>query len=254
MYSFLFALQYLTRIPSKSITFDERLFGRSSMFFPVVGLILGGFLMLIDWLTGAFYPDAVRSAVLVISMVLLTGGIHLDGFMDTVDGIFGGSTKEKKMEIMRDSRVGAFSVLAVFCLLLIKYSFLAGFQKGSGFTALIMMAVYGRWAMTYALSIFSYARDEGIGKLFSQYTGKSELIVASLFTASVALFCGGIGGLIVFFITVLFAHMFCSYIRSVLGGLTGDTYGALNELTEVFVLAVYLPLYKYLPVIFNRLF
>lgn len=250
MSSFVFALQHLTRIHLCDVAFDERNLGRSGMFFPLVGIILGAILVVVDRLAVLLFPPAAVAAAVVVGLVLLTGGIHLDGFMDTVDGVFSGRPRERKLEIMRDSRVGAFGALAVFCLLLFKFALLTGLAGTGRYMAFIMMAVFGRWAMTYAIARFPYARAEGMGTPHSRYTGSFELGVASL-TAVAAAAAGGPGGIIIFFVSAAAAHIFCVYIKNILGGLTGDTYGALNEILEVFVLALYIPLVKYAPSLFT---
>lgn len=250
MSSFVFALQHLTRIHLCDVAFNERNLGRSGMFFPLVGIILGAILVVVDRLAGFLFPPAAAAAAVVVGLVLLTGGIHLDGFMDTADGVFSGRPRERKLEIMRDSRVGAFGALAVFCLLLFKFALLTGLAGNGQYMALIMMTVFGRWAMTYAIARFPYAREEGMGTLHSRYTGSFELGVASLIAIAAA-GAGGPGGIIIFFASAAAAHIFCLYIKNTLGGLTGDTYGALNEILEVFVLALYLPLSKYAPSLFT---
>lgn len=244
MRSFVFALQHLTRIHIGNVAFDERQLGRSVMFFPLVGLILGGLLIAVDHLAGMLFPPMAASAAVLVGLVALTGGIHLDGFMDTMDGVFSGRPRERKLEIMKDSRVGAFGVLGVFCLLLFKFGLLTGLDGPGSYTALIMMTVFGRWSMTYAIARFPYARSEGMGKLHKLHTGSFELAVASVTALVIAVGAGKIGGLAIFAISAVFAHLLCSYLNRVLGGLTGDTYGFLNESTEVFALAVYISLEK----------
>jgi len=251
--SFIFALQHLTRIHLADVAFDQRQLGRSGMYFPLVGLILGLLLVLMDWIAGLLFPPIAAAAALVLGLVVLTGGIHLDGFMDTVDGVFSGRPRERKLEIMRDSRVGAFGALGVFCLLLFKFGLLAGLTEKT-FQPLILMTVLGRWSMTYAIARFPYARSEGMGRLHSLHTGKLELAVASLTALLIATATGGVGGIVIFCISIFFSHMICVYLNRVLGGLTGDTYGFLNEITEVFVLSLYFPLARYAPEIFSVLF
>ena len=250
MKSFVFALQHLSRLHVCSPAFDERSLGRSGMFFPLVGLILGALLAGADLLAGMIFPPLAASAAVLVAMVIITGGMHLDGFMDTVDGVFSGRPREKKLEIMRDSRVGAFGALGLFCLLLFKFGLVAGLAGGRP-GAFIIMAVTGRWAMTYAIARFPYVRKEGLGKLYSQYTGNFELAVATLTALVVTAAAGGAGGIIIFFTVLAVTHMLCCYLHRVLGGLTGDTYGFLNELLEVFVLALYLPLHSHAPHLFS---
>ena len=250
MKSFVFALQHLTRLHLAEVAFDQRQLGRSGMYFPLVGLILGLMLVLTDRLAGLLFPPTAAAAAVVVGLVLLTGGIHLDGFMDTVDGVFSGRSRERMLEIMKDSRVGAFGALGVFCLLLFKFSLIAGLT-GRTYQALIMMTVLGRWAMTYAIARFPYARNEGMGKLHSLHTGNFELAVASLTALVVVAATGGLGGMVIFCASLFFVHLICVYLNRVLGGLTGDTYGFLNEITEVFILALFIPLARYAPYIFS---
>lgn len=248
--SFIFALQHLTRFHLFKATFDERRFGRSGMFFPLVGLILGGLLIIVYWFADFFLPPAAVAAIAVVGLVIMTGGMHLDGLMDTIDGIYSGRSRLKKLEIMKDSRVGAFGVLGAVCLLLLKFSLFMGLGGVSYFSALIMMTVFGRWSMTYAIARFPYAREEGMGKLYKIHTGNIELAVASLTAFIVALAAGSIGGIIILVVTALTAHLLCGHWKIALGGLTGDTYGALSEILEVFVLVLYLLLLGKAPFLF----
>jgi adenosylcobinamide-GDP ribazoletransferase len=249
---FVFAVQHLTIIPLKSgRPFDERKLGRSSMFFPLVGLILATLIIALDLLTGNLFPPSVRPAILIVSLIIFTGGIHLDGFMDTADGVLSGRSRERKLEIMRDSRVGAFGVIALFSLLLLKYSLIAGFIGKEIYPPLIMMIVLGRGAMTLAIGKFPYARAEGLGSVYLKYTGNFEVFVAGLISFIVAFACSGVGGLLIFLIMLIFTWIICSYFKKVLGGLTGDTYGALNEILEVLLLIIYISAIKLFPSIFK---
>lgn len=250
MRSFVFALQHLTRIRIMDVPFDERQLGRSGMYFPLVGLILGLLLILVDRLAWVMFPPMAAAAAVLVCLVVFTGGIHLDGFMDTVDGVFSGRPRERMLEIMKDSRVGAFGALGAFCLLLFKFGLLTGLSGPGDYGALILMTVSGRWAMTYAIARFPYARDEGMGRLYKLYTRSFELAAASGVALVIALAAGKLGGAVIFLLSALFAHLLCGYLNRVLGGLTGDTYGFLNELTEVFVLAIYLPVERYFPYLF----
>ncbi|MFZ5596919.1 MAG: adenosylcobinamide-GDP ribazoletransferase [Bacillota bacterium] len=250
MKSFVFALQLLTRIRILDLSFNEKALGRSTMFFPLVGLFLGGILVFIHRVAGEIFPPAAVAAAVVVALVMLTGGMHLDGFMDTVDGLFSGRPRERMLEIMKDSRAGSFGVVGVVCLLLFKFSLITGIAGVYDYMGLIMMTVTGRWGMTYATARFPYAREEGMGRLFTLHTGIPELAVASLTALVVSAVAGGLGGLIIFLSAGIFTHLLCMYMNKVLGGLTGDTYGAVNEVLEVFVLALYISLNRLAPILF----
>lgn len=245
MNSFFFALQHLTRIYIKDVPFDEKDLGRSGMFFPLVGLLLGGIMVGLLWLSAAVFPPPATAALLVVGMVIVTGGLHLDGFMDTMDGVLSGRSRERKMEIMKDSRVGAFGALGLACLLLLKFALILSLPGHYLPRILILVPVLSRWGMVYAIARFPYARPEGLGKLYSQFTSNRELAVATLVACAVAAGAGGPAGLVLLGLAGISAHLLCAQFVKQLGGLTGDTYGAVNEILEVIVLLMFYPLYKF---------
>ena len=135
--AFLAALQFLTIVPPlirRPFTAVE--LGRSVGWFPLVGLLLGGVLAGTDRVLGLVFPPAVSAALLLAVWVLLTGGLHLDGFLDSCDGLFGGRTPEARLRIMRDERVGAYAVIGGVLLLLMKYACLTSLMERT--TALVV--------------------------------------------------------------------------------------------------------------------
>lgn len=236
MNSFLFALGHLSRLPVPAIPFKEESLGRSTAFFPLVGLVFGAILAIFWWLAGQLFSPPVIAAMIVVGLVILTGGIHLDGFMDSADGLFSGRSTERKLEIMRDSRVGAFGVLAVICLFLLKFSLLQSFPGTVMFKVLLLTPVLSRWGMAYAIFTFPYARPEGLGKLYAVYTGKRELLLASFIAVAIAGFTLGPVGLWLMALSGVLTLFLGKVIAGELGGLTGDTYGAINEILEVIIL------------------
>lgn len=251
MNSFLFALQQLTRIHIKDVPFEPRDLGRSPLYFPLVGLIIGVLAAAFYAAADSIFPSAVVASLLVVGLVMLTGGIHLDGFMDTVDGVFSGRPRERKLEIMRDSRVGAFGALGVACLLLIKFTLIYELPSGCVPGILLVMPVISRWAMVYAIARFPYAREEGMGRLHSEYTGTKELIIVSAVTLLISVAAAGPAGLLLLIAAWGFTEILCRYFIVHLGGLTGDTYGAVNETCEVFVLLGLYPVYSLMPALFG---
>src|SRR5215831_4199467 len=123
-------------------------------YFPVVGVLLACLLWLISLLLTPLIPQLVLAALLVAALVILTGGLHLDGLMDTCDGLFGGSTRERKLEIMHDSRVGSFGVLAAICVLLLKFALFASLNARVLPLALLIALPSARWTMVVALGVF----------------------------------------------------------------------------------------------------
>ena len=156
--------------------------------------------------------------------------------MDVCDGLFGGYTPERRLEIMRDSHVGAFAVLGAVSLLLLKYGALVSLLSldvtGKEW-ALVLFPPLGRWAMVLQLGAFSYVRSQGLGSPLHQGGAKLPTAVAATTVAAVAVVAGGIGGASLLVGASLLAWLLGAGMTRMLGGLTGDTYGATNEIVEV---------------------
>lgn len=245
---FVTALQFLTRLRLvNEPACDSRTFGRSVRFFTLVGVVAGALLALAAWLTAGWLPGTVRSVLLLFLSIVITGGLHCDGLMDTADGVLSGRSRERMLDIMKDSRVGAFGVLAAILLLLGKGALLYDMPASFLPYALVAMMACGRLAMTVAILFFPYARPEGMGRAFAEHAGKDALLTATLTLAGMlAVFYFLAGGFAAgaaaaaALAAVLFALWFGRRLTRLLGGLTGDTYGAVTELAEVLVLAVFI--------------
>ena len=156
-------------MPLKRELSPEQL-GRATTYFPVVGLVIGGILAGLNWLLLYILPAGVVNALLIVALVVITGAIHLDGFADTCDGIAGHKTVEERWRVMRDSRTGAFGVVGVALLLLVKYVSLNNVPDDLITAVLIFMPVASRWSMVYAIFAFPYARPEGLGAVYKKAT------------------------------------------------------------------------------------
>jgi adenosylcobinamide-GDP ribazoletransferase len=245
MNSFLTALQFLTRIRIiRQDTVTPAAFGASVKYFPLVGAVLGAVLAGFYHLTAHHLSIHTLAAALIVLEIALTGGLHCDGLMDSADGLLSGRPRERMLEIMKDSRVGANGVVAFVLLILAKWSLLLDLLPSAPLAALFVMPVLGRLALVIAIVLFPYARPEGIGKAFAAGAGRPALAVAAaLALACVAPFGLAAGAALA--AAALFALAFGRYAVRVLGGLTGDTYGAVCELSEVVVLATYLVIWDW---------
>ncbi len=241
MKSFLLAFYQLTRLPLPTVPFEERSCGRSTAFFPAVGLFLGLILAALAWASQWCFPEQFRAALLVTGMLVLTGGMHLDGYMDSIDGLLSGRPRERKLEIMRDSRVGAFGVTGAVCLLLTKYTLFLGMPGQTLIPVLITVPALSRWSMVIAITAFPYARPEGLGKVYATYAGRKEMLIATLIAALVAGLSLNLLGAWLMFAGAAFTGLAGRRITRALGGLTGDIYGFINEMTEVVLLAAVYP-------------
>jgi adenosylcobinamide-GDP ribazoletransferase len=207
-------------------------------YFPLVGLLLALLLWLLVLVFAPFVPQLVLAALLVAALVILTGGLHLDGLMDSCDGLFGGSTRERKLEIMRDSRVGSFGVLGAACLLLLKFALFASIKVHALPFALMMTLPSARWAMVLALRVFPSARTSGLGAAFHQAVTTERLLVAGIIALVIVLVLGQLIGLLVWMAATVTALLLGFWITRSIGGLTGDSYGAIEEVVEVVALLV----------------
>ena len=235
---FWIAWQFLTVIPSppRFRAYGAEDLGRSTSFFPVVGLFLGLVLFGLDYLLGLFLPSIVVNILLIIALVILTGALHLDGFIDTCDGLVVRSSVSDKLEIMTDSRVGVFGVVGGCCLILVKFAALVALPEGLRASALILMPVLSRWGMVYAIYAFSPAKQEGLGWVAKQRTYWKGIAVATIFALVIALVLLSWWGAALLAALCLILFVLARYLSSRFGGLTGDSYGAINEFAEVTVL------------------
>jgi adenosylcobinamide-GDP ribazoletransferase len=235
--SFLAALQFLTSIPVPlKRELSPAQLGRATTYFPLVGGIIGGILAGLNWLLLYILPPGVVNALLIAALVILTGALHLDGFADTCDGMAGHKTVEERWSVMHDSRTGAFGVVGIVLLLLVKYVSLNSVPPELITAVLIFMPVVSRWAMVYAIFVYPYARPEGLGTAYKNATRWPQFTVATIITLAVAaalfpLFSYA-GLLLIFGIWIVTAPL-AIYFKYKFAGLTGDTYGAINEVAEV---------------------
>jgi adenosylcobinamide-GDP ribazoletransferase len=212
----------------------------------VVGFIIGLILAVLNWLLSLILPPVVVNGLLITAMVLLSGALHLDGFIDTCDGLAGHRTVEDRWRIMHDSRSGAFGIVGAVVLLLVKYVSLSSAPANLMTATLVIMPVVSRWAMVYAVFAYPYARPTGLGKVFKEGASGPGLALATVFTLAVAIGAAWwaktnyfyLVGLVIVFGTWLITLLMATYLKRKLAGLTGDTYGAINEVAEVGVLLI----------------
>ncbi|UCB57231.1 MAG: adenosylcobinamide-GDP ribazoletransferase [Candidatus Omnitrophota bacterium] len=236
MKRFLIALQFLTILPVKiSSKLENKDFGGSLVYFPLIGAVIGLVLTLV-FLAFNFLPTLVMAALVLIASIVITGGVHLDGLADTCDGFYGFTSKERTLEIMRDSRTGVMGTIAVVSLLLFKFTLLASINKNIFPQALIMMAVFGRYAQVLACYASHYVREQGKAKYFIEYASGKGFFIALIFTAVISLLLMGLKGIVIFALSLIPVYLFIHYIKKRIGGMTGDTVGATSEIAESIIL------------------
>ncbi|MDP3791985.1 MAG: adenosylcobinamide-GDP ribazoletransferase [Candidatus Omnitrophota bacterium] len=230
---FLIALQFLTILPvSIKGKIEDGDFGRSLVYFPVIGLLLGTLLAGIAFISTSF-PPLVGSALILIVWVVITGAIHLDGFADTCDGFYGKRSKEDILKIMRDSRIGTMGAAGIALLLLFKFAIIASIHPEDLWKILLAAAVSARWLQAFACSVSKYARDEGKAKYFVKYAKRADIFAGAVFTLILNWFLMGIKGIVLTALLSVTIFLFIQYAKRKIGGMTGDTIGAANEIAEV---------------------
>ena len=240
MKGFLRALSFLTVLPagaSMSSEGDGKDLARSMAFFPLVGLLIGLLLTLGYYLFSIFLPRSIVLWLTIGLLAFLTRGLHLDGFSDTMDGLASGGTREKILEVMRDSRIGAFGVIGLIFLIGAKYLALVQIPVSSIYHSLILMTVAGRNSMVLVCFRSPYARSEGgLAKPFTENLVARQLAFSLASAFGIALLLFGAKGILLFLAVSLFSLAYRLFFIRRLGGITGDILGAANELAELLCL------------------
>ncbi len=245
MTPFLIALQFLTRIPVRAdLAMTPQMLGRSVLFYPLVGGLLGVLLWGVAAL-GSMASAQFAAALVLIAWVLLTGALHLDGLADSADAWVGGyGDRERTLAIMKDPYCGPAGVAAVVLILLLKYAALVTlFEAGAGGVALLVAVMLARGAMIALLGQTPYARANGIGAQHAWHLPAGE---AKWVLLLMALFLALLGGAAAIVVMLVMAGLFYGLRRMMikrLGGTTGDTCGAMVELMEAASLGLFALLY-----------
>lgn len=210
---------------------------RAPSAFPLVGLVLGLCAAGLAWVFLRLFPAAPSAALVVSALALFSLGLHMDGLTDCADALMSpGRSRERALEVMKDSRIGAHGAMALVLLLLIKFGALASLAPDTLIWTALAMPVAGRAAMLFPMTLLPYARAEGLGKAFGIDRPRRTLAFGIVFTVGCLWLClgwrGGIAALALWLATAL---GWVWFLRRRLGGATGDCYGASCELAEAVV-------------------
>jgi len=244
---FIITLQFMTTIPIKTkIDADAEDYGKGIVFAPLVGLVIGVILTLICRGFLLIFPPFLTAVLIIISYIILTGGLHLDGLGDTFDGVFSNRPKEKILEIMRDSCHGTNALLAVTSIIILYIALIYSIiNQGTEIKALLLMPVGGRIASLIGAGISEYARSgEGMGKPFTDYCGKREIISGLPLYAVISFIIAGFNGLLMIIFSSLSAFFLVKYFERKIGGTTGDILGAVCELNQALFLILWYIIYN----------
>ena len=238
MRRFQLALAFLTVLPVGSPRHpDKRELAGAFLWFPVIGLVIGGILIAVRQLTSAFFPPLVVGAVVVAAWIGVTGALHLDGLGDVCDGLYAGRTPEERLRIMKDPHVGAMAVAAITGLLLVKFALVSSLTAATVSPALALAPCVGRYGMAALGTLLPYARTEGgVGAAFVQQARMGPLLGATAIAVLVVGWMEGATGWVIAVVTLVTLALLGGWFRHLLKGVTGDALGAAGELLEVVVL------------------
>jgi adenosylcobinamide-GDP ribazoletransferase len=241
------AFQFLTILPwpRLEVRHPEDL-GASMTFYPIVGAALGSFALGIYLVGSQVFPDGILRPMLVVLFIVLTGGLHLDGFADVCDGFYAGKTKADALRIMKDPHLGTMAVVGITSVLLMKVVLLSQLPSATLYSALLIFPAIGRGGMVWGMWMAPYARPEGgTGETFFRtLRGRHVWMATALLGTWAVMFAGG-SAVILLLLAAGATKMFVGYCGRRIGGMTGDTLGALNELLELLTLALYYPLSRW---------
>lgn len=236
MQGFLLLIQFMTRLPIFiEVPYDAVKIGKAIKFFPLLGFLIGGILFLVYLLVTPFIENKLIVAlIIVITEILITGALHLDGLSDSFDGLFSYRNKERILEIMKDSCVGANGALVMMIYVIAKVLLLSELS----WEFLFVMPVVARLNTVLHAGFGNYARESGMGKSIVDETTKNGVLFAIVSALLISFLLLQWQGFVIIFSSLVFGFISLHYIQKRIDGITGDTMGAVLELTSVVVLFV----------------
>lgn len=222
--AFLIQLGLYTTLYSNQHIWTEDEYKKGLIFTPLIGLIIGGILYLISLLL----PEFLEGFILLFAYTILTGGLHMDGYSDTLDGILARRGRDRALEIMQDPLLGTFGILGLIILSLGYYSFFPSLGK-----ALTVLPLLGRYGALLSVYKNKYARLDGMGRYFVEGVKGQLLLIWLPITAFLVYFLLGLAGLLGLGLTLGYSYYMGRFFLSRLGGMTGDTVGFIIESSQL---------------------
>ena len=233
----LIAIEVLTPLRLRRVQrWEDRDFGAALGWFPVVGLLIGGVLLLLDRILAPLLPPMPTAALLLAALALLTGGLHLDGLADTADGLAVQGDRATRLGVMSEGNIGPAGVMALALVLLVQWSALVSLEPSLRASGLLIAPSLARWSATPVAMLFRPARPRGIGHALQQgvWPFAAPFSTALMVVIAVALF--GVAGLALPLIAAVSALAIAGATSRMLDGVTGDTFGASIEVAQAAVL------------------
>jgi adenosylcobinamide-GDP ribazoletransferase len=250
MKKLILAFQFLTIVPVKGTgEVSDQEIGSTTAFFPLVGMVEGILLFAVAFLLLKILPAEAVNTLLVLVLVIINGGLHLDGLSDSFDAIAARGDDERKLSIMKDSSAGPAGVISIVFALLLTYVFLNAVhflaQGTLYFAILVLLPVAARWSLVPTAFYSRPAKQDGLGRLFIEHTRTKEFLISTFSTFLIVfIICTVFSNidLFVFFCMLIFPVLYAFSLLGVwffkghFGGLTGDSLGAVNEISKLIFL------------------
>ena len=246
---FFTALMFYTRIPvPKNIDHSPEYLNRSTKYFPVIGWIVGGVAGGVFYLSYMILPKPVSVILSMISGILITGAFHEDGFADFCDGFGGGWTKEKILEIMKDSRIGTYGTAGLVLILLLKFALLDAIDIYVLPLVLIAAHSLSRFIAASFVYTHEYARDDEKSKIkpIAKKISLFDLIIAGIFGILPLIFLQNVFYFLIIVPVLITKYFLGRYFNKWLSGYTGDCLGAAQQITEIIFYLTYLVIWKFI--------
>lgn len=238
MKAFFHAVAFLTRIPVPSLSSSQKDWERSVAYYPMVGLLLGVLLYGASWLGDYLAPPTLAAVLLFAFWIFLTGGLHIDGWMDLADGMGSNRDRQRTLEIMKDSRTGSMGVIAVLLLFMLKGVSIYHLMENEAFLLFLLPPLAARFFLVAAIWFWPYISEKGMATGLKKGLSPWMVVAGFLVTGGIFYVVDNVAGLLVFLVTIMISWLFIRMVLKRLGGLTGDVYGALVEWTEMVVLVL----------------
>lgn len=232
MKAFFHALAFMTRFPVPRLSDSKEDWLASPAYYPLVGAVIGVYIWAMAWIAGNLFFYPLEAVTTLVCWIFITGGLHLDGWMDVADGLGSYRPKEEMLIIMKDSRVGAMGVIAAILLILSKTAALYEIFRFHPLIVLILPPIIARLCLVLAIWFWPYISTKGIGTGMKSGLNIWRITAGLVFCLTLGFIIGGVKALFTILLTGISGFAFVCYLTKRLGGLTGDCYGALVEWTE----------------------
>lgn len=236
MNAFFHAIAFMTRLPVPRLKYSTEDWQLSVAYYPIVGLMIGMLLWGAAWGSAHLFSPFLASVLTLSFWIYVTGGLHLDGWMDLADGLGSNRSREEVLRIMKDSRVGAMGVIAALLLILLKTAALQEAMNLQILEWLLFPPLLARTLLILAIWHWPYLSETGMGSGMRDGLNRIKLAIGVLLSMGVGYGLGGMKGIFLFLLILLAGWLFLRHIMKRLGGLTGDVYGALVEGAECLTL------------------